>query len=106
MIAFLIINIVCFLISAIYVCKISYFYDYRYIGNVLRFIVVYCIFGKVSFGILSAYFSDFDKVLTIYSILSTIICFIICVLFRTYLINKFGRDERFASSEEIDEIGN
>lgn len=102
---FLIINIICFLISAIYIYKISYFYDYRYIGNVLRFIVVYCIFGRVTFGILSAYLSNFEEIVMIYSISSIVVCFISCLLFRTYLISTFGKEERFANSDEVKEIG-
>lgn len=105
MIGFWIFNIICFLISAIYIYKISYFYDYRYIGNIIRFIIVYCIFGKIIFGGLLDHVADFNEVLMIYSISSFIVCFIICFLFRKFLVNKFGKEERFANSEEVDNIG-
>ncbi|WP_262887227.1 hypothetical protein [Flavobacterium difficile] len=41
-----------------------------------------------------------------YTILSFIVCLIICVLFRIYLVSKFGKEERFANTEEIEDIGN
>ena len=103
---FWVINLIVFLISAFYIYKISYFYDYRYIGNIIRFIVVYYFFCNVILKRVLNYFYDFEEALILYSVLSFVVCFIICFLFRNYLVNKFGKEERFANSEEVEDIGN
>lgn len=103
--AFWIINIFVFLISAFYIYKISYFYDYRYIGNVIRFISIYYFFCSLILKKILQHFIDYEDVSKNYTIISFIVCLIICVLFRNYLVNKFGKEERFANSDEIEDIG-
>lgn len=101
----LIITIAIFLIFAFYIFKISYFYDYRYIGNVIRFLVFYFIIANVVGSILMYTFDGLYNTTLIFSIIIFILCLITSVLFRNYLVNKFGKEERFANSDEIENIG-
>lgn len=96
-----------FLIFAIYIFKISYYYDYRYIGNVIRFIVFYYIICSIVNRILDFFFIDLEKYFEIifFSIIF-VICSITVLLFKKFLILKFGKEERFSKIDEIEEIGN
>lgn len=100
----LIVNIVIFLAFAFYIFKISYFYDYRYIGNVIRFIAVYYILMNIVGYVFNSYSVDNEGDLIKFSATMIIICLILSILFRSFLVNKFGKEERFSNSEEIDEI--
>ncbi len=100
------INLVIFLAFAFYIFKVSYYYDYRYIGNVIRFFVFYFILGNIVIAILRYGQIDFYDTLLIFSSIIFILCLIATILFRNYLVNKFGKEERFANSEEVEDIGN
>lgn len=99
------INLIVFIISTFYIYKISYYYDYRYIGNVIRFAFVYYFFCNLLLKKILEHFIDQEAVSENYTILSFIVCLIICVLYRSYLVNKFGKEERFANSDELNDIG-
>ncbi|MBC5834445.1 hypothetical protein G6N05_07320 [Flavobacterium sp. F372] len=97
--------IVIFLVFAFYIYKISYFYDFRYIGNVIRFLVFYFILVNIV-GYVFKYFSeDLFENNVIFSLTIFILCLITSILYRAYLIKKFGNEERFANLEEIEDIG-
>lgn len=101
----LIINVAILLIFAIYIYKISYYYDFRYIGNVIRFIVFHLIISSIVNYLLQFIFDGTYNTTTIFSVIIFSICLITVVLYRSFLVNKFGTEERFASSEEIEDIG-
>lgn len=101
----LLINILIFLAFALYIFKISYFYDYRYIGNVIRFFVFYTIIGNIVIAILRYYVFDFYDTLLLFSVIIFVLCLIATILFKKYLVKKFGKEERFANSEEVEDIG-
>lgn len=95
-----------FLVFAIYIFKISYYYDYRYIGNVIRFLVFYFILINIVGAIFRYCFNSLYDNLIVFPGTIFILCLITSILFRTYLVKKFGKEERFANSEEVDNIGN
>lgn len=98
--------IIIFLVFAIYIFKISYYYDYRYIGNVIRFLVFYYILlNIVGFG-LRCFSVDIFNDSIMFSIIIFILCLITSIIYRNFLVNKFGKEERFANTEEIEDIGN
>lgn len=89
------------IIYSIYIYKLSYYYDYKYIGNTLRFVTVY-IGSNMIFSIVLDGLAE-DSMLS--AVFSLILGLIICVLYRRFLILKFGKEERFANSGEIENIG-
>ncbi|SEQ05419.1 hypothetical protein [Flavobacterium urocaniciphilum] len=101
----LIINVAILFIFAIYIYKISYYYDYRYIGNVIRFVVFYLIISSIVDYLLCFTFDETYNTTTIFFLIIFSICLITTLLYRSFLVNKFGTEERFASSEEIEDIG-
>jgi hypothetical protein len=102
----LLILITIFLVFAFYIYKISYFYDFRYIGNVIRFLVFYFILVNIV-GYVFKYFSeDLFKNNVIFSLTIFILCLITSILYRNYLVKKYGKEERFANSDELEDIGN
>lgn len=103
---FWVIDLIVFIISAFYIYNISYYYDYRYVGNVIRFAFVYYFFCNLLLKKILEHFINQEEISMNYTILSFIVCLIICVLFRIYLVSKFGKEERFANTEEIEDIGN
>lgn len=87
----------------IYIYKISYFYDYKYVGNPLRFVTIY-----VGSNMIFSIFLNFlgIDILLNETIFSLSLGLIMCLLYRRFLILKFGKEECFANSEDIDDIGN
>lgn len=101
----LLISIGLFLFYAYKVYAISYYYDYRYVGNVIRFFTIYAFISMIFRWVI--FYLNYDKNYSdaAYLCMMLLFCVVSFYYFKKYLIDKFGTEERFANSEEIDNIG-
>ena len=100
---YLYINLLFIVVFGAYIYKISYYYDYKYVGNLIRFVTFYVL----TYFIIS--FALFQLNLSSLSLMTTLLLvsgIVMCILYKRFLVNKFGKEERFASSKEIEDIGN
>lgn len=96
-----------YLFFAFKLYKISYYYNFKYIGNVLRFTTFY-IFLSFLINNLLFYFicQDFEINLMITFFILLFLNLFGYFQFKKYLISRFGKEERFENPNDIDEIGN
>jgi hypothetical protein len=101
---FWIIDLVCVIIFGTYIYKISYFYDYKYVMNVIRFVILYLIY-KVILHRLISFDNDITDSYFDYFVWNFAFGLLVSVLLRTFLVNKYGEEERFANEDEMKDIG-
>jgi hypothetical protein len=98
------IDLVCVVIFGTYIYKLSYFCDYKYVMNVIRFVILYLIYKVILHQFISFENNNIDNYFD-YFIWNFAFGLLVSVLLRTFLVNKYGNEERFANEDEMKDIG-
>ena len=98
--------ILCIVIGGLYIYKISYFYDYKYVLNVIRFVLLVLIGCTIIINFADDFKISIENNALNFAALLASYCVIICSLFTVFLRYKFGTEERYTGFEnETDKIG-
>lgn len=93
---FLVLSAILAVIFGYKIYKIGYFYDYKYLRNVIRFFMVYsAIAYAVWIVVENNIILSFNYKLFIFGVAISLISGILCYIYQLFLVNKFGTEERF-----------